>query len=40
MPNNKVLDNLKKAVEAQKKTQAAAKGLKAEIERLKGESGA
>ncbi len=36
--NNKVLEHLKKAVEAQKKVQAAGKALKSEIERLKGES--
>lgn len=38
MPNNEVLKKLKDAVEAQKKLQAAAKGVKAEIERLKSES--
>ncbi len=38
MANNKIVDKLKKAVEAQQKVQATAKALKSEIERLKGES--
>ena len=38
MPNNELLAKLKRAVEAQKAVQAAAKAVKAEIERLKGES--
>jgi hypothetical protein len=38
VPNNKVAEALKKAVEAQAKMQAAARALKIEIERLKGES--
>jgi len=38
MPNNEVLSKLKEAIEAQQKIQAAAKGVKAEIDRLKGES--
>ena len=40
MGNNPVLDKLKQAVEAQAKTQAAAKGVKAEIERVKLEEAA
>lgn len=38
MPNNEIEKKLAAAVEAQKKIQAAAKGVKAEIDRLKGES--
>jgi hypothetical protein len=38
VPNNELLKKLQAAVEAQKKVQAAAKGVKAEIDRLKGES--
>lgn len=38
MTNNKVLENLKQAVEAQKKVQAAAKGLKAELKRTESET--
>jgi hypothetical protein len=36
--NNELLKKLQAAVESQKKVQAAAKGVKAEIDRLKGES--
>ena len=35
MPNNELLARLKKAVEAQKAVQNAAKAVKAEIERLR-----
>jgi hypothetical protein len=38
VPNNDLLKKLQAAVEAQKKVQAAAKGVKLEIERLKSES--
>jgi hypothetical protein len=38
MPNSELLKKLQKAVEAQRAVQAAAKGIKAEIERLKSES--
>lgn len=37
MPNNELLKKLQKAVEAQKKVQAAAKGVSAEIKRLSSE---
>ena len=38
MADNDVLKKLREAVEAQLKAQAAAKAIKAEIDRLKGES--
>ena len=38
MPNNKVYEKLKEAVEAQKRLQASAKAVKAEIERAKTEA--
>lgn len=38
MADNEILKKLKEAVEAQKKVQAAAKGLKAEIARSSTES--
>jgi len=38
VPSNEVLKKLQQAVDAQKKVQAAGKGMKAEIERLKSES--
>lgn len=37
MQNQQLLKKLQQAVEAQKKIQTAAKGVKAEIERLKSE---
>jgi len=38
VPDNEILTRLQKAVDAQKRVQAAAKGLKAEIDRLKSEA--
>jgi len=38
MPDNEILAKLKQAVDAQKRVQTAAKGLKAEIDRLKSEA--
>jgi len=38
MPATDVLKKLREAVEAQLKSQAAAKSIKSEIDRLKGES--
>ena len=38
MSNNDILKKLQEAVDAQKKVQAAAKSVKAEIDRLKSES--
>ena len=37
MPNQELLKKLQQAVEAQKKVQAASKGVKAEILRLKND---